>query len=580
MIKKHFAAILFSILIGVGMLVPQWYFSWSLGPDYRGITIMGTDAETCYDARIKNAAEGGGVGNPFFLEEKDEVPPPGYVIAEEILALPLYVFDISVSQLSLIYLFFFPALIFLLVYAFLYRLIRDRGGAIAGAFLVVFGYKLLTLSGIFNLFTWSGAYEQFSSYARPVNPQFSSLFFFGYLHTLLTIWRRKSKNISIIWYALVLFFVGISFYIYFYTWTFFAVLSGLFVALLIWKKEYEKLKRVLIVLVGASLVGIPYMLELHSFTSHPYYADISKTFGLLYSHKPILSLAGIIVTILFLGTLWLQRQEGKETPKDVLFLGSVLLSTYIVINQQIITGILLQEGHYHWFFNMPIFGIILIWSLYMILKRTYPKIYTMFIWGLVVASVLMFILVQTSSYKVQAPIFSQEQSYMNVIQWLNENAGHDDVVLADNDLSDLIPIYTNLYDYWDEYGFTYLIPRERVMHALFTYLYLYDVDPATLPEAAYHPPIKEYSTAYQYREVSILLGDKKAYLNGFYPEDMAEQYKAIRMRPISEQLNGPYRVDYIIVTERTGSNWHKALSGFPIVFQDGSYTIYKNGRTN
>lgn len=449
---KHFVAVLFSVFVGLVVVCPQVLFIYNLGADYQGIQMAGADAELHYLARMQESVDGGGLGNPFIYEYKNNVPSTTYTISETVLAWPATVFGFSVPSLSLFYKFLLPVIIALLVYSLTYRLAGSRSWSVASMFAIVLGSTLVNFPDIVHLLRWEKVYTQFTLYSRPVNPEFSSILFFTYLHVFLTALRRKTWN----WYILLGLLFGLSFYVYLYSYTFFFVLNLVLLSIYIVKKE----KKVSLYIFSAGVLGmvVGSLSIINSFKLyvHPYFQDMASLSDIVSSHHPIISIAGVVVVIIFL----VFALKHKDYP-NLTFLGALLATSFIVINQQIITGILIQEGHYHWYFNTPIFILISVIAGCYFVGRKYRVVGVLLA---VIVSVIAFssaVLIQTSSYEYWSPKTADAQKYAAVLSWLKKETPKESVVLANQSLSELIPVYTSDNVVWEKHAAFYLLPKER-----------------------------------------------------------------------------------------------------------------------
>jgi len=236
LIRGHFLAVLFSVLVGVLIVGPQLVFIANEGEHYQGLYMMTTDAEEFYLARMQEFYDEGRIGNPYLYEYKYYGPAFYSWGAEVLLAIPGKLTGISVPTLNLIYKFLLPAFEFLLVYALLFRLTGARAWSIAGACMVFTGlvwfeweylkhniYYALQTGHISDL--W---YRPYALYAgRPVHPQFSQIHFFLYLHVFLFIHEGRSSH-GFRWLIVLGALLALSFYTYFYSFTFFLALNAVF----------------------------------------------------------------------------------------------------------------------------------------------------------------------------------------------------------------------------------------------------------------------------------------------------------------------------------------------------------------
>lgn len=477
-LSRHYAAIILSIVSGAVVLAPQIIFMARLGTAYHGVYMMNADAEPHYVARMQEFYDGDGVGNPYYYEGKNSLPDTLYTFSESLLAAPGRIIGISAPTMNLMYKFLLPAAAFLLAYLFMYRLTRRRLWSLAGASLVVMGNMLLSYPDLLHLARLDLSYSQFSLFSRPSNPEFSFLIFIGYLHALLSAIRSK-KSVWLLWAAILF---GLSFYAYFYSWTFILALNACLFAVLAWKREYRSFswKLVLATIAGLAL-GSRAVFEMLSVKMSPLISGLGDEY-IVASRHPVVSLAGVAVSLLFIWHLYGKRRKGWGT--EDLFFAGLLLATWLDVNQQVFTGISMQTGHYHWYFNTPIFMMTLAYlgSLHFraiaskFAARLHPiakaggaddtersvdipgKAFAVIV---IAVSIWSCAWVQYSSYKDDRAAAAAEQDYGPVFDWLNADAPKGSVVMASSSLSDLIPAYTSMYVLEDGYGKLYLLSPDR-----------------------------------------------------------------------------------------------------------------------
>ena len=451
-IRKHYIAVALSILIGVITVGPQIWFIHSLGNNYRGIYITKTDAELHYLARMQESIDGGGMGNPFVYEYKNNAPSTFYDTSETILAWPARILGISIPNINLVYKFLLPTIIALLAYALTYRLIGNQLWSATAMFVLTLGPTLLSFGDIVHLLRGERVYTQFLLYSRPVNPELSSILFFAYLHILLSALREKTKE----WFVFLGALFGLSFYVYLYSYTFLFALNGIVFCISAAKREWNVAKGMLLATVAGLVIGLPAIINTILLYTHPYYKEMAALSDIVASHRPIVSAVGVLVAIIF---IWFARKQ-KDYP-DMPFLGALLVTSFVVINQQVLTGIIVQEGHYHWYFNIPIFILILTVVGYNLIAKRYHALGMFIAISVCAAAFSSALLVQVSSYQHWAPSTTMAQRFAPVLAWLKEKTPKESVIMANQDLSELIPVYTSDNVVWESHAAFYLLSPER-----------------------------------------------------------------------------------------------------------------------
>lgn len=465
LLRKHLLAVFFAFFCGAFIVAPQIIFITHEGEHYKGLYMMKTEAEWYYLARIHEFYDEGRIGNPFLFEHKHYGPQFLQSGGEMILAIPGILLNISVSTLSLIYKFVLPAITFLLLYMLIFRLTASSAWSIAGGLFFLIGSTWLYANNLSHLLRGDAAFFTEFIYNRPVHPQFDGVLFFLYLNVLLSAFR--SQNVRWIIFLGVL--LGLSFYTYFYSFTFFLALN--FVVIFLWFFSGRKVqaRNLTFATIGGFLFGIPQILLIYAALHHPDYPLVAAIQPLTYGHLPEISKNGLIVSLFFVIHIFYTKayQAVGFVREHCIFLIGLLLTTFIVVNQQVLTGISLHSGHYHHNFNIPIFIILFMFlassiSQYQIFSRPNLRmISTVLPWLLSVVFIVTGVFIQYFSYVQGAPQARADQRYMSAFLWLNEHSPKESVVMANQAISDIIPVFTMNNVMWDRGAPTYLVPAER-----------------------------------------------------------------------------------------------------------------------
>lgn len=468
--KEHFWAVILAVMAGVVILLPQIIFISRLGADYRGIYMLNADAELHYLASMRELYDGNPVGNAYYFEEKTGLPNVYFTSSESLLALPGVLLGLSAVEINLVYKFILPAMAFLLVYALLLRLTSSRLWANAGAALVVFGSTLFSLPDVLHLLNWDLVYTQFALFARPVHPELTFLAFAAYIYVLLHTLQEKDPRLSRNGFVLLSAIFGLSFYLYFYDWTYILAVNFSVFLLFIWQRKYRSFALNMVGVTAAGmLLGARVLYEVVAIKFHPLIYGIAGEY-LQSSHTPVVSIGGVVIIALFLIYLSKKFRSGDPITAYDQFVSFMLIATLVSVNQQVLTGVSLQSGHYHWYFNVPVFALTIAYlgsQLPYILKnfvrteRRFDRAQSLVAVILVLLSMLAAGFVQYSSYENNFAHAKEIQDYAHVFGWIDRNAARDAVVMANAELSDLIPVYTSANVLEDGYGKLYLLSRAR-----------------------------------------------------------------------------------------------------------------------
>ncbi len=438
-IRHHFGVCVLVLIIGIVSVAPQIYAMYYM-PSYAGVTLMGTDAESHYVARIQEVYDGyPAIGNTF-LPNKN-IPSLEPALGEDIVAYFGMALHISSVQMDVFGKFFFPLLIALFFYTLLYIISKRRVIALLGVLFAMFGNTLMSgPRALFELARGIVPTTNFLLYARPINPEISALFLFGSLIMMYWIFFRKRKELHgpILILSLIVLgiTIGLSLYVSIYAYTFLIVFWALFLLYKLIKKEYSASWTLGLTGAVALLSAIPFIINYIQASSLPAYADASLRFGLIMSHTPVMSLW---VLLLAIGAFFLPRQEK---PARTFFL-FVAFALAVVLNQQIVTGHVMQSSHYHWYITKPLVGLMLGWYVVLFTENLFHRVWIRYAVYGAVALVLFYnaTLIQITSYRVAMPALSATQEYAPVLSYLH-NQPTKEVVWANRSLSLYIPLYT------------------------------------------------------------------------------------------------------------------------------------------
>src|SRR5574343_400724 len=465
-LKKHYLAIIFSFVVGLIVVAPNITFINS--KDYRGIPMIYTDYEDGYLSRI-NANTRGCVWNcnPH-IKYSNKFPFADSSISEFILAIPSIVTGLSILKIKVVYEFILPFMLTLLLYSLIYRLTRNILLSILGSVIVMLGYNLYNVSSFINLydilklFSLDTEHTQFLLFSRPVNPQFSSIIFITYLHSLLSLIRYK----NIKWLVIHTFNYGLSFYIYFFTYVFLTVVQLLLIitALLFHKIDYFKLFS-LTTVIGWS-IAIYQFIEIFNLLSHPFYSTLPTRF-LVHSHLFHFSLLGLVLFISFIvvSILYILRRRADT---DLYFVVVVVFACFIMRNQHVITGMIMQYDHFENYLFTPILVIATCYYLNIFFTDKNSLIINRILFLVIMITVINAITIQYYSYQRYLPQAISDQKFVGILDWINGNIKEGSVISAYDTyslLSRYIPMYTHNYVLSNQYALIWMHVPDNIEEA-------------------------------------------------------------------------------------------------------------------
>lgn len=562
-LKNNYLLIIGILIVAFYSVSPQLIFEKQLDDDYRGIYLSTTDAELYFTARVQEIKDGYySLGNAYLYENKGDpylLPPLGELIMVGFGS----IFNLSTTQI-MIYgsKLFFPVLLFVAIYFFVFVLGQDKKIALVVALAVFLDSKFVhNIDALTGLFSFS-AFPDFSHYLRPINPQISSLIFFSFL-TFFYLSLKKKK--AYLWILAGL-FLGLGFNIYFFTWAFsvsFILLLGLFFII---KKRFDLFKIIAKVLAGGLIVSVPYWYTLFQAINTPQFSYAANNQGLIDSHAPIFSKISLIVIVVYLLTA-----KFLKLPKNLnhYFLLALSLTTLVVINQQIITGKELYHGHFHWYYNIPVFIIVLLFCFNLFVKRYLVNFKNMIFVLLFLLFVYGGLVVYVNASNHNFDYFAGLQKYGWVVEWVNNNNPENTVIVSDDLLlNSMIPAYTSADVYLAEQASWYFASRQRIEHNYLIYIWLKKVSP---------DDIENYLNNHK-REISIMSsldikGKHYSCVDCITPQMvdyLSQRYREYDNNGFANQLK-KYKADYLVSSD----GGFEQYDIFKLISQNKDFYIYK-----
>jgi len=558
---EHKLAIIMAILIGAFLASPQVYFQLTEKDSYKGIALGGTSDESTFLIRIQEVRDGHYMlGNSSWVEGKD-LPYLFTPLSENITSFTGQIFGLNLINTIILDRLVFSAFVFLLIYILIYQFTKRKSIALVASTTVLLSTNLINPIAIWDLLVNQQTHTSFLLFSRLITPVNLS-FFFGFL-LLFWFFLQKRKLVYGISSGIIL---GLSFYTYPYTWTFlFAFLGCLFI-IYIYKKKWTKIKNIILVSFIALLVSVPYFWNLWQAMHHPLYKELSERFSIIKTHTPQLGATTLILLAVFL--LFFRR---KNKDRYYFCLGLVL-TTLIVLNQQIITGIVMIPDHYHWYYNTPLAIIFIIIIIFELFKNKFVK------FGLI--GLILFVnfynayMIQTSFYQRREPIAIQDQRYGPIFEWLYNNTQKDQVVMGDDITSCSIPAYTPLNTVSCEDGhYTLAGSEESTIERIFLTIRLNRLKKEEAKEYFFENraniSAKIYGSYYRKKmgDYDLIPDEKIDFLVGRYKEFLDIPLKDILKK---------YQTDYLLWDTLKYPEWKiEQYSFFEEINQINEFKVYK-----
>jgi hypothetical protein len=474
-IIKHKVGLITAFFVGLICVLPQIVFISKLGDNYRGIHMFATPNEDGYIAIAQEILDGHPkVASMPFYEYKDKTPLlPSTLL--KIYTTPVQLFNISLVNAVIAGKFIFPALLSFFIYLFLYTLFKTEDNknnkisiffAVTASFFVIFGFDLVDYNSVISFLKGNSSPQGFLIWSRPVNPISGAILLFFFLYSLQRFNYKKKKR-WIFWASVSLALMMSS---YVFSWTLAVVVLGFYGLMFLLEKRRDMLFSYIAILILGILFSIKYWINSIKASQMDWYSEASARIGLFHTHAPHLNKL-VIATIILFCLVSVFAYYKKIIRKDLLpewwrMSAILLLSSFIVYNQQIITGTEIWYYHYV-FYTIPFCFVVVIICLRNIFYKFYPK-QTLLILGLIFFSSLSLgVFYQVSAYNNNFDYFENLQKKQVFFDFFND-AEKDCAVLSldtyGERMSVLIPAFTHCNSYYSGENQSVLADPEDFYH--------------------------------------------------------------------------------------------------------------------
>ena len=572
---EHKMVIVLAVFASIIVVFPQVYFridhkeiSQETGqPIYQGIELL---PDSPWSARVREVQDGHpNFGSIYYKDGKDN-PYLFQPLGSMAVGYMGKVFSLDINNTLLLSRFVLTFVAFFLIYGFVFLFSRNKLVALSSASVLLLAESVLSFFGIKQLLHGISP-DDFLRIARPVNPAMIYVLFFGLLSSFYLFYKKTDKRWLYGIASAVLF--GLNFYNYFYSWTYLYAFGGILVLIFLIRKKWKDALKIGSIFLGGVLLAIPYIVNIYRATIHPAYVEAGLRNGIIETHAPIFVGFVVIISLVFF-LLWFPRKN-----KNKYFFGLALLITpFVTMSQQLITGKLLQVFHYHWFFHKPIAVIFVLIIIFYILDHknliSYKKALTILI---ITTSFATGIFIQIASYyggdNDGGEVAIERQKYGPIVKWLNKNAQKEAVVFANNEVSHMVVIYTPLNVFYHRAGmFSLSATKERLLNIIFSFYRLRGVGMEDTREIFFAERGYLSSNIYgmHYRE---LLGSYEA-----IPDEKIEEILDIYIKTLSipttdwlKKMLAKYEVEYMIWDKKSDPEWRLEQYSFlkeSAVFRD------------
>lgn len=564
----------FTVLAGSIYVYPDVRFIAEEAGDFKGITLTGTADEAYYLSKLNDVYKGDyRMASAGLYEHRNDpwLVPPYF---ETLIGLTGKALELPVQYLDIVLSFLFPVIIFWLIYALVYYLSDSRQLGMLGACGMLFGYALFTGSRDIFINIMSFKYSEPLWFLRPFSPQLIYIpFIISLILIFLFIDTRKKWRLVLI--ALSIASLN---YLHLYLWAF--LFSGLTVWLVvsIFQRNQVVWKNIIIILIFTIFLAIPYWINHYRVSLFPSYEFLEKNFGMEYSRRPILPLSYILAS-----SMILILNKKRSPPKVFYFLLSFLAGGILCLNQQIITGKIMETVHFSNYTNKTFLIIAFISSLNKVrltgnISERLPEKLKRRIITTIFSSVMIFLAIsgfaqQNNYYHKVKGVYSEFQSLRCPIDWLNNNTAKEDVVLTDSIKFGSFIFVRNMLLYTRNYYYlsidcASLISREekenRILLAMRFFKY----------------PLWEAESVFNFSNCIIFLGMSSRYNlvknAGEYAAGLKSRYVYFMSKDGIELLRN-YKVDYVLVGKKDHlfNAIEREYPDLAKVFDNANYKIFR-----
>ncbi len=491
-----------SILIGCIFFLPNLLIPfYQDNPDAVYSPLVSTTfavEETIYASGIREVFDGRfRVHDTQILEAKDS---PSYIPW-----LPNYVLGTmakvlgSVPRVYILCDFLFPLIIFLLVYALLFKMTENVWISSLGGAALLFGYHFLPLFPlclkhpkllISTIINYQDGLRPIVRFSRLPYNQFSFLvLILATFLTYLALTERKKYLLLIAGVA-----TGLNFYSYFYHFTFItAAYCTLFLFFLIQKNKNAALD-IFIILVVMTLTSIPYWLSNREFSTLPHFAEIVSRWGLHVKPIIMVQVFALIQVVGYLAVGWfVVRKKDLRYYFLISFMIGAILCYFCI---PFLLGYGIQIFHWSTTALDPFILIFLAFVFFSIQEKHYvnstarklASFSSRYQKGICIGLIIFFLSYGLYTH-MRFPTKAHSLFYLNKevnksYEWLNNNTEKDAVVASVSLLTiNMLPTYTHCNNYVPNAGFMCTISNDEVIHRLAIAYKLFQVPPQYLEKA-------------------------------------------------------------------------------------------------
>ncbi|MDP2905975.1 MAG: hypothetical protein Q8O22_06735 [Candidatus Omnitrophota bacterium] len=571
-IKKIIFVLVISAIVGLVHVYPDLKFIRSAGNNFKGITFNATQDAAVYLGRINTIYNGGRKHIPSIdIYEHRNDPWTLPFLGELILGTIGSSLHIPLNYFKIIFSFLLPVIIFWLIYFLAFLLCSSRPAAVVCALATTLGYSFFTNNPKYAydlLFNRQAAIQLW--FLRPISPQFTYILLMAAWITAYFLVTRKSYIyallggflIGLFWYAAGIYYVS-----------YFCAFLGVYFLYTLLKKDYPQLKKIVLAALIIIVVSAPFAVNYLKLIRLPEYGYFLQRLSFMYGRIPIIP-AGITLCSIFI--VWFHYSRRTKAAEFIILF---VLSGFICLNQQLITGRTSQPSHWQ-NYMVKTFTLIALFStaaLYLREKKFPETVKKTLKISAMVIFVTLALLQQENYYQRFRGKFVEMQSLSGPFNWLNENSSREDVVLNDpmNFVTGNIPYQQDLLMYANNYVYLpsvldTLASREETEHRYLSALRFFGYD---LNDAH---TFFTYWNGIAFRGMSAEVSYGGSIMPDAYLQHLKNKYAGF-LKEDALGLLSKYRVNYVLIGRTSGfyDLIDSAYKGTRKVYDDGRFKIYK-----
>ncbi len=580
-IKKHKVGIITSFFVGLVCILPQFFFIYSLGDNYRGIHMLATPNEDAYIAIMQEVLDGHTkVASMPFFEYKDKIPLLPSTLFK-MYTIPVF-FGISLVTSILIGKFIFPLLLFFAIYIFFYDLVKvknKREGAlnvifaVTSGILIVFGFDLVDYGSIISYIKGVSSPQGFLIWTRPVNPVSGAilLFFFLYCLNRINLHNKKKRWVLLSGASLAIMMAS-----YVFSWTLAFVVLGLFSLRALLNKDWNLILNYLLILFLGIMFSLGYWINNIQASKIEWYPEAAARIGMFFTRTPHIN-KFVVASLLFFTLSSIYGYYAKIIKKPFPYWWWVslvlLLSSIIVYNQQIITGV--EVWYYHYvFYTIPFSYISIMLIMRNIYYEKFKKITLTIVLLVLATSSFLAVYQQMSAYSNRYSEFSRLQSHTEIFSFFNSVEKECAVLSTDlggDRWSNLIPAFTHCNSYYSTENQSVLTNPDDFYHRYLSLLRIRGVDGADINRYI-EENRDEASSSLQY-QLQRTLGFPDLKLDKRLSE-LPGQYVEFLKQDFYTELS-VFKIDYVLSEGRLKEDILNDLPNLSEVYSNNGIFIYQ-----